>query len=693
MIDYRLSDLLDSAIIQKMADAHYRAAGMPIGIIDAIDGSILVGSGWQDICVKFHRANRHSLRRCRESERQYRTLLESVPDFIVRYDSDMRRIYVNPAWEKASGLSAAEVIGVPATDTPGAPCHVVDEYAKKLRQAMETGVSQATEFTWAKADGEKLFLDYIIVPEYDHHGKIAGALAVGRDITKRKQAEESVRKLSQAIEQSPVSIVITDVEGSIEFVNAKFTQITGYTFAEALGQNPRILKSGETPSEEYRRLWETIGSGGVWEGEFHNRKKNGELFWEHATIAPVRNAENVITHYVAVKEDITERKKLEEQLRQTQKMEAVGQLAGGIAHDYNNMLGVIIGRAEMALEKAAMDDPLREDIGEILAAGLRSSEITRQLLTFARKQTIMPKILDLNKTVEGTLKLLLRLIGENIRLNWLPGSTIWPVKMDPSQIDQILANLCVNARDAIAGVGDVTIETKNAAFDEAYCAKHKFFSPGEYVMLAVSDNGGGMDKRTMDKIFEPFFTTKEVGKGTGLGLATVYGIVKQNAGFIHAYSEPERGSTFNIYLPRHVVDTEHATKESPLAPNASGYEAILLVEDDPAILNMVRMMLEKSGYAVFAAQTPTEAMRIALENSGDIDLLITDLVMPEMTGRDLAKRLNALFPQLKSLFMSGYSGGVIARHSVLEEGLSFIQKPFSQWELAAKVRETLDSKR
>jgi PAS domain S-box-containing protein len=512
------------------------------------------------------------------------------------------------------------------------------------------------------------------------------------EITERKQVEESVRKLSQAIEQSPVSIVITDVEGRIEFVNAKFSQITGYSNAEVLGQHIRILKSNETPVELYRQLWTTITSGGVWQGEFHNRKKNGELFWENATIAPVRDVNNVISHYVAVKEDITGRKKLEEQLRQSQKLEAAGQLAGGVAHDFNNMLGVIIGYAQMTLQKVALHDPVRKNLEEILKAGLRSSDITRQLLAFARKQTIEPKILDLNDMVEGMLKMLRRLIGENIDLVWLPGANVWPVKMDPSQIDQILVNLCVNARDSIAGIGKITLETQTVDFNDAYCADHEGFLPGEYVMLAVSDNGSGMDKRTKDKIFEPFFTTKGLGKGTGLGLATVYGIVKQNAGFINVYSEPGYGSIFKIYLPRHVVKIEPVNRESPLALSVGGHETILLVEDESAVLDVVKLMLEGLGYIVLSASTPGEALRLASENSGDINLLITDLVMPEMTGRDLAKHLTSLYPELKCLFMSGYTRDIIAHQGILDEGVNFIQKPFSKQELAAKVREVLDSK-
>jgi PAS domain S-box-containing protein len=640
------------------------------------------------------------------------------------------------------------------------------------------------------------------------------------DIVEHKFAEEEIGKLWLAIEQSPVSIVITDTSGAIEYVNPKFTEITGYTHDESIGKNPRILKSGETPPEEYRRLWDIVTNGGVWGGEFHNRKKNGDLYWESASISPVMDSYGRIKNFIAVKEDITARKQAEEalrrseemyrsifrnsplgifrstfegrfievnpamakmlgydspetvvreiddiagqiyacaedrrrilsaqfdsaditqhlnrfrrrdgkefvanqylktvrdaegrpvflegiiediteklllesQLRHSQKMEAVGRLAGGVAHDFNNMLGVIIGRAELALNRMDKDSPLIIHLQEIRQAAERSANLARQLLAFARKQTIAPRVLALNETVEGMLKMLRHLIGEDIDLVWMPGAESWQVKVDPSQIDQILANLCVNARDAIAGVGKVTLKTSTATFDRGYCADHPGSVPGEYVLLAVSDDGCGMDKETLDKLFEPFFTTKELGKGTGLGLATVYGIVKQNNGFIDVCSKPGHGSTFRIYLPRHTAKSERMPGESPAAPVARGNETVLLVEDEPAILNMARRMLEEFGYRVMAASTPGEAIRLAREHVGEIHLLVTDVVMPEMNGRELTSNLVSLYPGIRRLFMSGYTGDVIAHHGVLDEDVNFIQKPFSVRTLAAKVREVLDSR-
>jgi nitrogen-specific signal transduction histidine kinase/CheY-like chemotaxis protein len=407
---------------------------------------------------------------------------------------------------------------------------------------------------------------------------------------------------------------------------------------------------------------------------------------------PVFDVSGTVVSAIETINDVTEKRKLEAQLRQAQKMEAVGTLAGGVAHDFNNMLMVIIGHAELALQQMAPDQPLFANLQEIRKAAGRSADLTRQLLAFARKQTVVPRVLDLNETVEGMLKMLRRLIGEDIDLTWLPGTGGWPIKVDPSQIDQILANLCVNARDAIAGVGKVTIETRNAIIDEAYCADHPEAIPGEYVLLAVSDDGCGMDKQTLDKIFEPFFTTKETGKGTGLGLATVYGIAKQNNGFVNVYSEPGQGSTFKIYLPRDTGKSVEMPRESPASPVTGGHETILLAEDEAAILDMVKQILEDFGYRVLAASTPGEAIRVAKEYTEEIHLLITDMVMPEMNGHELAKNLLSLHPKLKCLYMSGYSANVIARHGVLDEGTNFIQKPFSMQAFAAKVREALDGK-
>jgi two-component system cell cycle sensor histidine kinase/response regulator CckA len=397
--------------------------------------------------------------------------------------------------------------------------------------------------------------------------------------------------------------------------------------------------------------------------------------------------------------DITGRKqaeaekvRLEGQLMQIYKMESVGRLAGGVAHDFNNMLGVILGHADLALAQVDPAQPLHDDLMEIRRAAERSADLTRQLLAFARKQAITPKVMDLNETVAGMIKMLQRLIGENIQLSWHPGADLWPVKMDSSQLDQILTNLCVNARHAITDVGKITIETGNSTFGEEFCDAHAGAVPGSYVRLTVSDTGCGMDKETLLHLFEPFFTTKDFGKGTGLGLATVYGAVKQNHGFVHTRSEPGKGTTFDIYLPRHAGAVAEVPAHAQAQPDARGNGTILLVEDEPSILRMATIILERQGYAVLVASAPGEAIRLAREHAGEIHLLLTDVVMPEMNGKDLAKILLAIHPHIRRLFMSGYTADVIAQHGILDEGMHFMQKPFGIKELTAKVREALEGK-
>lgn len=383
-----------------------------------------------------------------------------------------------------------------------------------------------------------------------------------------------------------------------------------------------------------------------------------------------------------------ERAGLQEQLIQSQKMESVGRLAGGVAHDFNNMLSVINGNAEMALEDLTPSNPLYKTLKDILNAGERSANLTRQLLAFARKQTIDPKVLDLNDIVGNMLKMLQRLIGEGVRLVWAPGKPLGSINADPTQIDQVLANLVVNARDAIDDTGRITIETANVSYDEAYCKGRADCLPGEYVLLAVSDNGTGMNKEVMARIFEPFFTTKRSGEGTGLGLATVYGIVRQNGGFVNVYSEPGKGTTFRIYLPRCQAGEipMHQGEEIRLE---GGSETVLVVEDEAAVLNLAKEMIEKLGYSVLAAGRVEDALSMAADHEGKIDLLLTDVVMPEMNGKELAQRIEALRPGLKCLYMSGYTANVIAHHGILDKGVRFIAKPFSLRDLAARLRETL----
>ncbi|MCR4407477.1 MAG: PAS domain S-box protein [Anaerolineae bacterium] len=524
----------------------------------------------------------------------------------------------------------------------------------------------------------------------------------GMLIMRAKAAEDALREtqktLEAVVETAPILIVMTDSRGRIVLFNRACEELTGYSRQEVLGKTiPELFLSPEWVPIVAERFADPFNPALQ---ELHINPwitKTGEerlIEWRCKALPMPRGTGYFV---LGTGLDITERKraeeereKLEAQLRQAQKMEAVGRLAGGVAHDFNNMLTTILGYADLALREVSPESPLHDDLLEIVKAAQRSADLTRQLLAFARRQTVNPIVLDLNDAVSGLLKMLRRLIGEDIDLIWMPGHDLWPVKIDPSQVDQLLANLAVNARDAITGVGKITIETHNVVLDEAYCVDHVDFLPGEYVMLAVSDTGVGMSKEVLEHLFEPFFTTKEVGKGTGLGLATVYGIVKQNDGFINVYSEPGQGTTFKIYLPRSEAQSVEIPAEKTAEPLWGGRETVLIVEDEKAILDIGERVLEGLGYTVLVARSPNEAIRLAEEHVGDIHLLITDVVMPEMNGRDLAEQLTSIRPGIKCLYMSGYTANVIAQRGVLNEGVCFIQKPFSAMSLAVKVREALE---
>ncbi len=525
------------------------------------------------------------------------------------------------------------------------------------------------------------------------------ALQEARNRQERKQAEEALEqsevKMRRILDSVDEGFIVIDRQYRILSANRAFCnmsdldehQVIGRLCHEILHQSARpCFESGEECPARH-----TFERGTVHAAIHTHEDASGTKHYVELKSHPMVEASGTVTSVIETINDVTEKRKLQEQLARSQKMESIARLAGGVAHDFNNMLSVIIGHTELAMAQLDSSQRLFADLREIQTAGERSANLTRQLLAFARKQTIIPKVLDLNETVADILKMLRPLIGEDIDLSWRPGKGVWPVKMDPSQVDQILANLCVNARDAIAGVGRITIETGIKSFVPGDCINYPECVPGYYVSLTVSDDGCGMDPETLNKIFEPFFTTKEVGRGTGLGLAMVYGIIRQNHGFINVYSKPGKGTTFNLYLPRHADVTEKAKKKEHTAQAPGGHETILLVEDEHSILDMAEVMLEKFGYRVLSASTPSEAIRLANAHAGEIHLLIVDVIMPEMNGRDLARKVVSLYPDIACLFMSGYSGNVVADHGVLGEGVNFIPKPFSMRDLAVKIREVLDA--
>ncbi len=513
-----------------------------------------------------------------------------------------------------------------------------------------------------------------------------------RELSERRRVEENLRKLSVAVDQNPASIVITDTSGAIEYVNPHFTELTGYSFAEAVGQNSSILKSGETSPEQYRQLWQTILSGGEWRGEFHNRKKNGELYWEQALIAPIRDESGAYTHFIAIKEDITERKQLELQLRHSQKMDAVGQLAGGIAHDFNNILTAIVGYASIIQLKLPEGSSLKKSAEQITATAERGATLTQGLLAFSRKQASNPVTVDLNEIINRVHQLLLRLISEDIHLQINLDPQILPIMADSGQIEQVLMNISTNARDAMPRGGTIVLTTEAVTINSDFVLAKGFGRPGRYALLTCSDSGEGMDEEVVKHIFEPFYTTKEIGKGTGLGLSIVYGIIKEHNGYTLCHSTTGRGTTFQIYLP--LLDTVPVVAEEKVKgamADAHGRDFILLAEDNEKARGLAREILEEFGYAVIEAVDGEDAVEKFLAQRERISLIILDVIMPKMNGREAYDSMRRAAPNVPVLFCSGYSKEVMASQGGMEEDMNFLPKPFTPKELLMKIREVLDN--
>ncbi|MCP4338297.1 MAG: response regulator [Desulfobulbaceae bacterium] len=539
------------------------------------------------------------------------------------------------------------------------------------------------------------------VKGHDELGKLSHAFNImtANLKTTMQGLRQSKNKYRSIFENSLLGIMQSSLDGQLLNANPSMVKMLGF---KSLKDMKAALTDTQTqlyanPDDRHEIISFLLKYGKVQGREVQFQQRDKKIIWVTMNIALIRKStgeplriESLVTDISARKKAEYEREELQGQLAQSQKLEAVGQLAGGVAHDFNNMLSVIIGKAELALLKINKSDPLYKTFVDIQKAADHSANLTRQLLTFARKQAVAPKIIDLNEVLFEMLNMLRRIIGEDIELVQIPSSSLWPVKIDPDQAGQILANLCVNARDAIDGIGKIAIETNNVSFDEAFCAKFPESRPGDYVCLSVSDDGCGIDKETMDHIFEPFFTTKGSDKGTGLGLATVYGIVKQNGGLINTHSEVGQGTSFYLYFPRHEGEKNKSLPRKSQEVIVHGHETILLVEDELNLLHMGKDILKEIGYEVLGANTPEEAIRLAEEHSGKIDLLLTDVVMPKMNGRDLAALLIASQPSLKCLFMSGYTANIITNKGVLDKDINFLQKPFSIQKLAVKVREILD---
>jgi two-component system, cell cycle sensor histidine kinase and response regulator CckA len=633
----------------------------------------------------------------RSSEERYRTLFEGTPLPMWVVDSNSQAfLAVNEAAVRHYGYTRDEFAALRRGQL------LVAESDPALHEVigMERALARSAE-RHRKKDGSVILVE-TLVHGLDFAGKRADLVAIN-DVTQRalaeerlRQSEERFRLLVEGVQDH--AIFMLDAEGRVATWNVGAERMNGYTASEIDGKSSEVFYTEDGRDQRHpARALDRARTEGRHEEEGWRVKKDGSEFWANVLMTAMRDRDARLRGFGVVIRDFTERRrteetlrKTEEQLRQAQKMEAVGRLAGGVAHDFNNLLSVILSYLGLLLETVRPGDPIRADLEEVRTAGERASRLTHQLLAFSRQQVLQPRVIDLRQVVAGMESMLRRLLGEDVELTLLGGNGLGRVLVDPGQIEQIIMNLAVNARDAMPSGGTITIETANAELDAAYADQHFGVTAGSYVVIAVTDTGVGMDKATQAQIFEPFFTTKEKGKGTGLGLSTVFGIVKQSSGHIWVYSEPNKGTTFKIYLPAVQGDIDPTAATLPAPVTLHGTETVLLVEDEEQVRTIMRTILRRYGYNVLDAQNGGEAFLVCEKFTAKIDLLLTDVVMPRMSGRELAERLKPLRPRMKVLYVSGYTENSVVHHGVLDSGVAFLQKPITPEALARKVREVLE---
>ena len=614
------------------------------------------------------------------SEREYRHLFESANDVILIMDAQTAEILeANPKAQQTYGLSREQLLGRRLQSLTSD----VPQCETRLRQLLREGSYLNFETVHLHADGRAIYF-LCSATLIDYRGRRA-VFGIHHDISERKRAEERLHLFGRILESSTDAVSILTPEGYFSEQNAAHQALTEYSIEELRGRTAALL----TGEPEFQEHWQEVLARGPLQRETRIRTKSGREKTVEVSVFPIRGDAGQVLYYVAIARDISERRRMQVQLQQAAKMEAVGRLAGGIAHDFNNLLNVIIGYSELMLERRDSGEFVGKGAREIRKAADRAAGLTRQLLAFSRQQVLEPKVLDLNETIVEMRELLLRMLGEDVELVVRQAEGLGRVRADPGQIGQVMMNLAVNSRDAMPGGGRFLIETANAVVDEAFAAEHANMPTGSYVLLSVTDTGCGMTAETRSHIFEPFFTTKEKGKGTGLGLATVYGIVKQSGGYVWVDSEPERGASFKVYLPRVDALPDRALPAAVPAASCQGSETLLVVEDEEGVRVLVRDYLRMNGYTVLEASQGEEALRVAGGHPGEISLMITDVIMPGMNGRELAERMEILRPAMKVLYMSGYAEAAVYRKGVLEHGAPFLQKPFGPPDLGRKVRDVL----
>ena len=623
------------------------------------------------------------------SQELYRSLVECLPMSIFRVDREGNFLFCNQRFADSIGRTVPQVLGHKDADL-FQPLQA-KFYRQGDQKVMATGLIQDQVEEHLRPDGQMSYVQVMKVPLRDVAGGVVGIQGIFWDITERRRTEESHARLATAVAAAAETIVITDAEANILYANPAFALTSGYSCAEALGQNLRVLKSGKQDANFYREMWAVLKAGRVWQGRMINRRKDGTLFEEEASISPALDGAGRIVNYVAVKRDITREVQLEEQFRQIQKLEAVGLLAGGVAHDFNNLLAVVLMNASVLDDEKSLTPEQADFIKDIIESAQRGATLTRQLLTFSRQQALHAQALDLNEVVLGVTKMLRQIIGEDVKLttSLAPGTA--PIWGDPGMMEQVLMNLAVNARDALPNGGKITIELAGLAVDESIAAGHKV-QAGDFFRMTVRDNGTGIAPEHLPHIFEPFYTTKDVGQGTGLGLATVHGIVQQHQGWIEVESQLGEGTAFHIHLPRLATAAPAKTEEQAQVRPHGGRETVLLVEDAEDLRKLAALCLAKYGYRVLEAATGAAALEVWRQHRSEVALLLTDIIMPDgVSGRQLAAQLQAAHPKLKVLYMSGYPGEVASRGGLeLREGFNFLQKPFAVVKLAQTVRACLD---
>ncbi len=670
----------DGTVRWVHARAHVErdAAGAPVGMVGTV----------QDI------TDRHaSLEALRASEERYRRIVEGTSDGVWTYDADGNTTFMNAQMAAMVGWTASDAVGrsvyafIAEQDQPAAR----ERTLRRLR-----GIGERTELRLQRKDGSEAWASVQANPIFAPDGRYDGGVALVTDISDQRRADEARARLAAIVDSSADAILSEALDGTITTWNRGAERLYQYTAAEIVGRSISMLMPPGMGDDEVHLLDQVARGGAVRHYETKRRRKDGALVEVALTVSPIRDAAGTVIGASKIARDLTaqrqieaELRRTEDQFRQAQKLEAVGRLAGGVAHDFNNLLSVVLSYSDLATQELAPGDPVRDDIDQIRSAGRRAAGLTQQLLAFSRRQVLTPRVLDLGELLANMQKMLQRLVGEDIELTLLTGREVGRVLADPGQIDQVVMNIVVNARDAMPNGGQLTIETMNVDLGAEQVGAHLDVPAGEYVLLAISDTGVGMDAATRAHIFEPFFTTKEQGKGTGLGLATVFGIVKQSGGQISVDSEPGRGTTFKIYLPRTDRADVHAEDSAP--PLAlRGTETILLVEDEDQVRHVASAILRRHGYHVLEASNGGEAFLISRELDAKIHLLLTDVVMPRMSGRKLAEELTPQRPDMKVLFTSGYTDDAIVHHGVLHAGIAFLHKPFTPDGLLRKVREVLD---